>query len=235
MVVADVAPAFTVEGLSWIGPTGGFTTLRDTAGDVPPPGEEFTAVSARLPAAAKSVEGSAALTSVVLMYVVARAEPLTSITVDGTKPVPVKEITADAVPVNSVVVDSDVIVGAGLSTSRSTGVLTLLPFETSTASSAPFVSWVAGTVAVRLVALTYAVASAVPPTSTRLPLTNPEPETVSVVPAAPTLTFAGLIELIVGLGVGVVVPPPPPPPPLPELLPPHPASETTVKPRRKTK
>ncbi len=125
-----------------------------TAAEVPPPGAGFDAASERLPAAMKSVDGSTALTCVELMYVVARAEPPTVITVDGTKPVPAKVITAEGVPASAVVVDMEVITGAGLSTSRLTVELLLLPFVTATGNCAPFVSCAAGTIAVNCVALT---------------------------------------------------------------------------------
>ena len=101
------------------------------------------------------------------MKVVARAVPLILITVEGTKPVPVKLTTADAVPANALVGDIAVTVGAGLSTSRLAALEDALltdPFETTTGISAPFASCVAGTIAVSWVGLTYVVASDVPPT-----------------------------------------------------------------------
>jgi hypothetical protein len=77
------------------------------------------------------------------MYVVVLAEPLTLITVDGTKPVPVMVTMADAVPSKALVGVNDVIVGAGLSTSRLIVVPELLlndPFATTTDISAPLVN-----------------------------------------------------------------------------------------------
>lgn len=88
------------------------------------------------------------------MYVVVRAEPFTLITVDGTNPVPVKVMTADGVPASSVAEETEARAGAGLSTSSLTEPLTLLPFETTTESSAPFVSCAAGSAAVSCDALT---------------------------------------------------------------------------------
>lgn len=91
------------------------------------------------------------------MYVVALAEPFTLITVVGTKPVPVTVTMADAVSARAVVGDNDVIVGAGLSTSRLAAVpdpLLNAPLNTTTGISAPLTSWVAGTVVVNCVALT---------------------------------------------------------------------------------
>lgn len=155
-VDGDGEPTFRTDGESEIALTGGFTIVTEDTDDTPPPGVAFTAASERLPATEKSVPGSATLTSVGLINVVARAEPFTLITVDGTNPVPLTVITADAVPVSSVVVDKDAIVGAGLSTSRLTAVALLLPppFQTTTGSCAPFVNCEAGTVAVSCVALT---------------------------------------------------------------------------------
>ena len=62
---------------------------------------------------------------------------------------------------------NEVIVGAGLSTSRLIAVPLALvadPFSTTTGSKAPVVSCAAGTRAVSCVALTYVVASATVPT-----------------------------------------------------------------------
>ena len=91
------------------------------------------------------------------MNVVVRGAPFTLITVVGTKPVPVTVMTADATPVSSLVGDTDVIVGAGLSTSRLIAVPEPLfadPFDTTTCICAPLVSWLAGTVTVSCVLLT---------------------------------------------------------------------------------
>lgn len=65
--------------------------------------------------------------------------------------------------------------------------------------------------------------SGVPPTSTKLVETKPEPETVSVNAAEPAFTLVGLMELTAGVVVVVVVPPPPP-----ELPPPHPITDATI-------
>jgi hypothetical protein len=89
--------------------------------------------------------------------VVVRDAPFTSITVAGTNPVPVTVTTGEAAPVDSLVGDMDVTVGAGLSTSNLIGVPVPLlkdPFKTVTGKSAPLASWAAGTVAVSWVALT---------------------------------------------------------------------------------
>lgn len=154
MVAEDVAPTFRTDGDSLSAPTGGLLIASGTAAEVPPPGLGLDAARARLLAAVKSLEGSAALTWVALMYVVARAEPLTVMTVEGTKPVPVKVMTAEGVPASAVVADMEVMTGAGLSISRLIVELLTVPFATATGSSAPFVSWAAGTVAVSCVALT---------------------------------------------------------------------------------
>jgi len=177
------------------------------AAELPPPGTGLTAVSERLPAARKSVEGSAALTWVELINVVARGEPFTLMVVEGTKPVPVKVMTADAIPAIAELEDMEVMTGAGLSTSRLIAVELLAPFETTTGCSAPLASCVAGSAAVSCVALTKVVASTTPPTSTVLALLNPEPEIVSVEDADPAGNCVGLMDVMAGATVVVVVPP----------------------------
>lgn len=155
-VAAVVAPTGRLEGLSLIAPTAGLFTVKEVEAEVPPPGVAFTAVTESVPAAAKSVEGSAALIWVELMNVVARAEPFTLIIVDGTKPVPVTVTTADAVPAEALAGDTVVITGVGLSTSRLVAPADPLlndPFNTTTGISAPFTNCVAGIVAVNCVGL----------------------------------------------------------------------------------
>jgi hypothetical protein len=139
-VSGAVLPTVNTEGLSWIDPTGGLSTVRAVDAEVPPPGLAFTAVSERLPVAAKSAAVNATLTWVALAKVVVRAAPLTSIAVVGTNPVPVTVILRELVPSNSAEGDRDEITGNGLSTSRLTGVAVPLltdPFITITANSAP--------------------------------------------------------------------------------------------------
>jgi len=128
--------------------------------EVPPLGFEFTAVRERLPAADTSAALSVTLTCVELVKVVVRAAPFTLMTVVGTNPVPVTVMFGEVAPVGSLVGDTEVIAGAGLSTSRSTSVpdpLVNEPFDTTTAKSAPLTSWLAGTVAVNSVLLTKVV------------------------------------------------------------------------------
>jgi len=99
---------------------------------------------------------SVTLTWVAVVNEVVRDDPLTSITVEGSNPVPVTATTADDIPAASLFGLMLVIVGTGLSISRLTGVPELLtvPFITITPSRAPFVIWLAGTVAVSCVELT---------------------------------------------------------------------------------
>jgi hypothetical protein len=97
-------------------------------------------MSERLPAVEMSAALSAIVTWVALVYVVVRAEPFTLMTVAGTNPVPVTVTTGDVAPVTSIVGDTDAIAGAGLSTSRFSGVpdpLLTDPFDTTTANSVP--------------------------------------------------------------------------------------------------
>lgn len=91
------------------------------------------------------------------MKVVVREAPFALMTVVGTNPVPATVMFGGIVPVGSLVGDTEVIVGAGLSTSRLIGAPDPLlndPFSTTTDSSAPLTSWLAGTVAVNCVLLT---------------------------------------------------------------------------------
>lgn len=152
---------------------------------------------------------------------------MTLITVVGTKPVPVAVTTSEDDPTSPVEGETEEMTGAGLSTSKLPGVLLTVPLTTTTERLPPLVNWLAGTAAVSEEALTYVVASAMPPTLTTLLLMNPEPETVSVIAAEPAGTVAGLTELTTG--VALVLPPPPPDPlpdPLPEEDPPPPPQPT---------
>ena len=151
------------------------------------------------------------------MNVVARADPFTLITVVGTKPVPVRVRTSDAVPANALVGDTDARVGAGLSTSRLVAVADPLlydPFKTATGTCAPLTNCEAGTIAVSCVALPKVVASSALPTWTTLEFRNPEPEMVSVRALEPAGTLLGLMDAIAGVGVVLPTEPLEPEPPL---------------------
>jgi hypothetical protein len=147
-------------------PIGGLFTGRLKIEELPPPGDEFTAVSDNVPEAERSEAVRVALASVALTKAVGLAEPLTLITVVGTKPVPVTVTACTDAPSNSTAGELDAITGDGLSTSRLIGVpaaVLTVPLSTVTASCAPLASCVVGTVAVSWVLLTYVVASAAPP------------------------------------------------------------------------
>lgn len=77
-----------------------------------------------------------------------------------------------------------------------------------------------GTAAVSCVVLTNVVAQIDPFHRTIELLTNEEPSTVNVIPPPPAYPVVGLIDVILGWGLGGVGPPPPLPPPPP----PQPAS-----------
>jgi len=113
IVVGVADPTGSEEGLRSSAPTVGLLTGSATAADVPPPGAGFTAVSDRLPVAAKSEELRVTLTWVALTSVVERALPFTSITVDDTKPVPETTMIGDAEFTVSVAGLSALIVGTG--------------------------------------------------------------------------------------------------------------------------
>jgi hypothetical protein len=153
-----------------------------------------------------------------------------SIAVVDTKPVPVTVTTGLDELTTSIEGETEATVGAGLFTTRFTGVpdeLVVVPLDTTTANCIPVANCVAGTVAVNSVLLTYMVASATPPTSITLLLMNPDPMTVIVCGLDPAERLVGLIDEIAG--VGVILPPPPPePPPLQPL-------ETTSTARAKAK
>jgi hypothetical protein len=156
---AESVPTSSVAGSNAeiVGAGFGTTIVTVAAVEVPPPGFVFTAVRERLPAVEMSAALSATLTCVELLKVVVRAAPFTLMTVVGTNPVPVTVMFVELVPVGSLVGDTDEIVGAGLSTSRSIGTPDPLlndPFSTTTASSAPLSNWLAGTMAVNWVLLT---------------------------------------------------------------------------------
>lgn len=137
----------------------------------------------------------------------------------GTNPVPVKVTTGEVAPTSTLDGEKEETAGAGLSTSRLAGVLPVLPLATTTARLPPLVNWLAGTVAVSLLALEYVVASEAPPTNTVLLLANPEPETVTVVALDPAGTLSGLTDVMTGVELLL---PPPEPEPLPEPEPPLP-------------
>jgi len=143
VTVVGVASPTTIEaGLRVICPTVGLVTSNVAALEVPPPGNVFTAVNARVPLVDKSDAESITVTWVALMYVVVRAEPFTWIAVVGTKPAPVT-VTEEDPPITVEEGDMDVIAGTGLSTSTLVGVLlplVIVPFSTSTVSCPPLVN-----------------------------------------------------------------------------------------------
>jgi len=141
-VVGVAFPTRIEAGLRMICPTVGLVTCNIAALEVPPPGNAFTAVTARVPVADKSDAESITVTWVALVYVVVRAEPFTWIVVVGTKPVPVT-VTEEDPPTTVDEGETDVIAGTGLSTSTLLGALlplVIVPFSTSTVSCAPLVN-----------------------------------------------------------------------------------------------
>lgn len=117
IVVTVVTPIGMVLGEIEIAPGVGFATGKEAAADVPPPGAGFTAASETLPGLAKSADVIATLTWVELIYVVVRALPFTCIVVPGMNPVPVTDTIAAGAPVATLIGESPVTVGDGLSTS----------------------------------------------------------------------------------------------------------------------
>jgi hypothetical protein len=120
----------------------GFGAITETfvAADVPPPGAGFTAANERSVGAETSAAANATLTWVELVNVVARAVPLTWMTVAETNPVPVTVTTGEVASVTNDLGFTEVIVGAGLVTSRRVVEPELLvcdPFTATTSKSVP--------------------------------------------------------------------------------------------------
>lgn len=145
-------PVKTTVGETVKGPAGaGLFTASVAAVEVPPPGVAFTAVSDRVPVLARSAAVSVTFTCVALTKSVVRALPFTSITVVGTKPVPLTATSEEVDVVVSTFGASWEIVGAGLFTCRVTAApepLLALPFSASTESWSPLASCDADTAAV---------------------------------------------------------------------------------------
>ena len=152
IVVGVDVPVVTTAGVRVIlAPGGGSMMASVAAAEVPPPGVALMAVSERLAAEATSAEVRVTLTWVLLMKVVVRAVPFTSIMVLGTKPVPLTATTGDAVPAGRLAGVTAEITGAGLVTTRFTAVpepLLAEPLSAMTARFPPFANCSAERVAV---------------------------------------------------------------------------------------
>src|SRR2546422_689245 len=93
----------------------GTVTVSVAPFDVPPPGAGVTTMIACVPAAARSLAGSCAVTCVADPYVVGRAAPSTCTTDPGTNPVPVTVSVHAALPATTLAGPSAVSVGSGAS------------------------------------------------------------------------------------------------------------------------
>jgi hypothetical protein len=96
----------------------GFRTDRLAAPDVPPPGAGVRTLMAAVPAAATSVAGIVALSSVGLTRVVGRAAPFHRTIDDATKPDPLTVSENPAPPALTLLGERPVTVGAGFRTGR---------------------------------------------------------------------------------------------------------------------
>src|SRR6185369_7716320 len=138
-------------------PGAGLLTETLEAAEVPPPGVALTAVRASDPEEATSESDKVTLTCVLLTNAVARALPLTLITVVDTNPVPMTEMTGDVAPAATALGETLEMVGAGLSTSKFIGAPEPLlnePFSTITESWPALAICVAVTVATNCLELT---------------------------------------------------------------------------------
>jgi len=181
--------------------------VKVTAFEVPPPGAGFVTVTVGVPAAATSLAGMAAVSLVALTKVVARGVPLkfTTDVVMKFEPFTVRVNAPE--PAVAVAGCRVVIAGTGLLAAVTVKVTTLdvpPPGEglvTVTAGVPTLAMSVASMAAVSLVALTKAVARAVPLKFTTDVLMKFEPFTVSVKAPEPAVAVAGCRVVIAGTGL----------------------------------
>jgi hypothetical protein len=182
----------------------GLLIVKVIAPDVPPPGAGSETVTEAVPASAMSPAGTAAVKLVPLTTVVTSAAPFQLIVEPVTKLVPVAVSVKPAPPATANVGPSDPSVGTGLLIEKLTAAEVPPPgvgMNTVTEALPTAAMSPAGTVAVRLVALTSVVASAAPFQSTTAPVTKLVPVTVSVKPALPSIAEVGKIDVSVGTGL----------------------------------
>jgi hypothetical protein len=116
--------------------------MKLTAFEVPPPGDGLTAVTGKLPAAARAGALNAAVSSVLLTNVVVCVTPLTVTEDDGTKPAPVMVRVEEVEPAADENGDSAVMEGVGLGPAGGlTAVVTVFdeapPTEMDTGTATP--------------------------------------------------------------------------------------------------
>src|SRR5882672_8107419 len=162
-------PAATVAGLIPVSTGAGPFTVSVWLPDVPPPGAGVNTVMLSVPACARSLASTVAVSDVLLPYVVARAVPFTCTTELAAKPLPVAVSTTLPLPAATVAGVMDVSTGADAVTVSVWGPDVPPPgagVNTVIVSVPLWAKSLASTVAVSDVALPYVVARAVPFTCT---------------------------------------------------------------------
>jgi len=203
--VNAAAPAVALAGDSVLIVGTAFAALIVNAAvpDVPPPGAGLVTVTCPVPAAAMSAAVIAAVTCIVLTYVVVRLDPFQFTTDPLMNPFPPTVSVNAAVPAVALAGDSPIIAGTGFVPLTVKVVLPDVPplgagFVTVTCPVPAVAMSAAVIAAVNCVALTYVVVRLDPFQFTTEPLMNPVPATVSVKAAVPAVALAGDSVLIVG-------------------------------------
>ena len=184
----------------------GLSIVNVFATATPPPGAGLSTVTATVPALARSVAGIAAVSAVVLTNVVASAVPFHTIFDVDTKFVPVTVSVKAAPGATTLVFESAVSVGAGLSIVNVLARVTPpagAGLSTVTATVPALARSVAGIAAESDVPLINFVASATPFHTIFDVVTNFVPVTVSVnaAPGATTLVFESAVSVGGGLSI----------------------------------
>lgn len=176
------------------------------ASEPPPPGAGFTAVKDRLPALETSAAVNVTLACVALAMVVDRALPLTSITVEDRKLVPVTVITGDAAPTTSDAGFNAERVGDGLAATTATAVAVEVPppgvgFTAVRERLVAAATSAAVSATLTWVELVKVVLRAAPFTLMTVVGTKPVPVTVMTAGVAPVSSLAGATEVMAGVGL----------------------------------
>jgi hypothetical protein len=195
-------------------------TVKFSLPDVPPPGAGFTTTTGKVPVAATSLVGIAAISSVDETTVVVTAAPLKSIVDPNMKFVPCTASVKPGLPAGVEVGAIEVTVGTGLFAAVTVNVCAFeVPppgagFTTVTAAVPVALTSAARIVTVSVVLEIKVVARGEPFQSTVALETKLEPSTVSVKPELPAAVETGEIEVVIGAGFKTVnvcaleVPPP---------------------------
>jgi hypothetical protein len=217
--VPPAPPAIVLLGESEVRTGTGFpgAIVNTSAFDVPPPGAGLNTVTLAVPAAAMSLAGIAAVTCVVLKYVVVRLDPFQRTTDELTKPDPFTVSVNAGPPGVALLGESEVSAGMGLL------IVSVRAFDVSPSSGSNTVTLAvpalamsfAGITAVTCVVLTYVVVRFDPFQRTTMLPRKHDPFTVSVNAGPPAVTLlgnkevrAGPVHCRMGMKNGSDVPPP---------------------------